>query len=263
MIYSSDIGYKISIITPTYNSQKTIEENIKSVLSQKFTNWEQIIIDNCSTDKTLEIVNKFKNRKIKIFSEKDKGIYDALNKGIKISTGNIISILHSDDFFFNNNSLKLVEKNFRLNNCGIIFGDLIYLKKNNKNKIFRYWQSCDFKKGSFFKGWSPPHPSFFVKKEVYTNFGYYIRKFGNSADIELMYRFLEKKEIRSKYINSIFVAMRYGGASNKSFLAIIKQNINTINILKIQKNPIKICIFIIYKFFNRLNQIFKRPMKKR
>ena len=99
MMYPSDIGYKISIITPTFNSQKTIEENIKSVISQKFTNWEQIIIDNCSTDKTLEIVNQFKNQKIKIFSEKDKGIYDALNKGIKKSTGNIISILHSDNFF--------------------------------------------------------------------------------------------------------------------------------------------------------------------
>lgn len=249
---------KISIITPTYNSQKTIEDNIASVIQQKYQNWEQIIIDNCSNDKTLEKIKNFNNSKIRIFSENDEGIYDAINKGIKKSTGDVISILHSDDFYFNEFSLKLLVQNFKQSDYKIIFGDIIYLKKN---KIFRYWKSSNFKKGNFMKGWSPPHPSFFVKKEIYNKFGYYSGKLGNSADIELMYRLLEKKKIKSKYVNKIFVSMRYGGASNKSIWSIINQNMINLKILEIKKNPIKIIFFIIHKFFNRLSQIFKRPNK--
>tara|TARA_Y100000590_G_scaffold463854_1_gene631687 strand:+ start:954 stop:1718 length:765 start_codon:yes stop_codon:yes gene_type:complete len=250
---------KISIITPTFNSQNTIEANIKSVIKQNFENWEQIIIDNCSTDKTIEIIKNFNDSRISVFSENDKGIYDALNKGIKKSTGDIISILHSDDFYFKYNSLEIVSQNFQQYDSEIIFGDIIYLK--NKNQIFRYWESCDFKKGSFQKGWSPPHPGFFVKKEIYMKFGYYKGELGNSADIELMHRLLEKNKVSSKYIKKIFVAMNYGGASNKSFWGIIKQNIVILKVLEIQNKPLKICYFIFCKFINRINQIFKKPKK--
>ena len=156
---------KISIITPTFNSQTTIEENINSVLIQAYDNWEHIIIDNLSSDKTLSIIEKFNNHKIKIISEKDKGIFDAINKGILNSTGDIISILHSDDFFFNKDALNNVVNNFLNSEINVVYGNLLYVKKLNTSKILRYWQSNNFQKGLFYRGWSPPHPSFFVKKK--------------------------------------------------------------------------------------------------
>jgi glycosyltransferase len=217
---------KISIITPTFNSQKTINENINSILIQNYKNWEQIIIDNLSTDNTLSIIKKFNNDKIKIISEKDKGIYDAINKGIINSTGEIISILHSDDFFFDKNTLTNVT------------GNLLYVKKSNKNKVIRYWQSNNFKKGLFYRGWSPPHPSFFVKKKIYEEFGNYKIEFGNSSDFELMFRLLEKNQVSSKYIDKVLVTMRYGGASNKNYIKIIK--------------------FVYIKFKERLKQFFTK-----
>mgnify|MGYP006105608339 CR=1 FL=1 len=250
---------KISIITPTFNSQKTINENINSILIQNYKNWEQIIIDNLSTDNTLSIIKKFNNHKIKIISEKDKGIFDAINKGILNSTGEIISILHSDDFFFNKDALTNVVNNFLNPEINAVYGNLLYVKKSNRDKILRYWQSNNFKKGLFFRGWSPPHPSFFVKKKVYEKFGNYQLKFGNSSDFELMFRLLEKNQVSSKYINKVLVTMRYGGASNKNLLNIIKQNLTILKILGIEKNYIKIIKLIYFKFKERLKQFFTKP----
>jgi len=252
---------KISIITPTFNSQKTINENINSVLIQSYKNWEQIIIDNLSTDNTLSIIKKFNNDKIKIISEKDKGIYDAINKGILNATGEIISILHSDDLFFDKNTLTNVTSNFLNSEISTVYGNLLYVKKSNKNKIIRYWQSNNFKKGLFYRGWSPPHPSFFVKKTIYEEFGNYKIEFGNSSDFELMFRLLEKNQVSSKYIDKVLVIMRYGGASNKSLLNIFKQNLTILKILGIEKNYIKIIKFVYIKFKGRLKQFFTKPKR--
>jgi len=136
----------------------------------------------------------------------------------------------------------------------IIFGDLIYVKKDNPNVNLRIWKAGSFIKNSFFKGWHPPHPSFFAKRSLFKKFGYYDLINGNSADVELMFRFLETYQIKSKYINKTLVKMRYGGASNKNISSIISQNIQILKFLKIDKNLFKICIFFINKFFNRLKQ---------
>ena len=156
---------KITVITPTFNSANTILANLASVKNQKYKNLEHIIIDNKSVDGTLNLIKKQNDNRIKIVSEQDNGIYDAINKGIKLAKGEIISILHSDDKYYNNHTLLNIINNFKDRNIDIIYGNLLYTKKNNLNKIIRYWKSTNYIQGMFFKGWSPPHPSFFVKKK--------------------------------------------------------------------------------------------------
>ena len=244
---------KITVITPTFNSANTILANLASVKNQKYKNLEHIIIDNKSVDGTLNLIKKQNDNRIKIVSEQDNGIYDAINKGIKLAKGEIISILHSDDKYYNNHTLLNIINNFKDRNIDIIYGNLLYTKKNNLNKIIRYWKSTNYIQGMFFKGWSPPHPSFFVKKKIYQKFGLYSTKIGNPADIELMYRFLELKKVNNKYINKILIKMRYGGKSNKNFFEILKQNFQILNFLNL-KNPISVIKFIYFKFINRALQ---------
>ena len=250
---------KVSIITPTFNSEKTISDNINSILKQNHEDWEQIIIDNKSSDKTIQLINKFNNPKINIYSDSDLGIYDALNKGIEKASGEVISILHSDDFYYEDTVLFNIIDNFRKNRAKIIYGNLVYVGKNNNDKVIRFWKSNKFKTGFFYNGWSPPHPSFFAKKEVYDKFGNYNINLGNASDIDLMFRFLEKNKLESLYLNKIFVVMRYGGASNKNLSSIIKQNISILRILGIQQNFFKIIFFLINKIINRAMQFFYKP----
>ena len=229
---------------------------------QAISNSENIVIDNLSSDSTLSIIKRFNNHKIKIISEKDKGIFDAINKGILNSTGEIISILHSDDFFFNKDVLTNVFNNFLNSEINIVYGNLIYVKKSNTGKLLRYWKSNNFQKGLFYRGWSPPHPSFFVKKKTYEKFDNYKIEFGNASDFELMFRLLEKNQVSSKYIDKVLVTMRYGGASNKSLLNIFKQNLTILKILGIEKNYIKIIKFVYIKFKERIKQFFTKPKPK-
>ncbi len=244
-----------SIIIPTYNSAKTIQKNLDSIISQSFEDYQVVVIDNNSTDETVDIIKKNNIKNIKFLIEKDNGIFDAINKGIKISDNEYISVLHSDDFYNDKDVLQYVFNTFEENTSNdIVYGDLIYVKKDNINLNVRYWRPGPFRKNSFFKGWHPPHPSFFVKKNLFKKFGYYNHKIGNSADVELMYRYLELNNLKSKYINKTLVKMRYGGASNKNFLSIYNQNIQVLRSLKIHKNIFKIIIFFVYKLFDRLKQ---------
>lgn len=205
---------KISIITITYNSEKTIADTIKSVLVQTYKNIEYIIIDGKSSDKTLKIINKYKKKKFKIISEKDYGIYDALNKGISLATGDIIGFLHSDDVFYDKQVLFNIAKTFENYNIDSLYGDLLYVNAQNTNKIIRYWKSKDFNKSSFKAGWMPAHPTFYVKKEIYKKYGNFNINLKISADYELMLRFLYKNTISTKYLPLILVKMRMGGTSN-------------------------------------------------
>ena len=248
---------KITIITPTFNSAKTILTNISSVKKQKYKNLEHIIIDNNSDDQTVNLIKKSSHKNIKIITEKDNGIYDAINKGIKLAEGEIISILHSDDIFYDNQSLLRVIETFEKKKIDIVYGDLLYVSKNNLNKIIRYWRSNQFRQNLFEKGWSPPHPSFFVKKRIHNKFGYYNTKIGNSADIELMYKFLELKKVNSMHISKVLIKMRYGGKSNNNIIEIIKQNIQILKFLNL-KSPIKIIKFIYFKIIDRVLQFIKK-----
>ena len=247
----------ISIIICTYNSEATIEDTIKSIIEQNFKDYEVVIVDNNSTDKTVEIIKSYNLKKQQILIEKDNGLYSAINKGILLANGDIISILHSNDFYYESNTLTNIVEIFTLRNLDIVYGDLLYVKEHNKNSILRYWKSNTFIKGSFLKGWSPPHSSFFSKKKVYMEGKLYSENLGTSSDIELMYRFLEQYNFKSEYLNKVLVVMRYGGLSNNNFKNIYHQNVTTLKFLKIDNDFLKIIIFFIYKFLNRLKQFIK------
>ena len=242
-----------SIVIATFNSEKTIKECLKSVKTQSFENYEIVIIDNNSTDRSLKIIKKLNFKKIKIISETDTGIYDALNKGIKKSSGEVISILHSDDLYSNQNVLKNVYNKFS-KNIDIVYGNLIYVQRNNINIPVRKWIGKLSNKNNFYKGWHPPHPTFFAKRTLYKKYGYYNNNIGNPADVELMFRFLIKHKISSRHLNRILIKMRYGGVSNKKLISILKQNLKILQILKIDKKPIKIFIFFVNKIKSRVNQ---------
>lgn len=247
----------ISIIIATNNSENTIACTLESIKKQIFKNYEIIVIDKKSTDNTIKIVKKNK-LKSRIYIGRDAGIYDAINKGILKSKGSIISILHSDDYYYDKYTLLNVIKVFQKKKVDIVYGNLLYVKKNNKNFIIRNWKSSIFKNNLFMKGWSPPHPTFFCKKENYRIAGLYNKNIGNSADIELMYRFLQKQKFKSYFLNKVLVVMRYGGASNNSIKNIIQQNLSILKFLKITNNFFLVFVFFASKAYLRVNQIIFR-----
>lgn len=217
---------KVSIITVVFNNNLTIREAINSILSQTHNDIEYIIVDGGSTDGTLEIINEFKDRIAIIISEADKGIYDAMNKGLKIASGEIVGILNSDDIYFNNSIISLVVKEFVNNkNLDILYGDLVYVTQNDTNKIVRRWISCGYYSRYFENGNVPPHPSLFLKKHVYIEVGYFNLKYRLASDYEFMLRLFKKHSFTSKYINKYLVKMRLGGATNNSYKNIILGNL--------------------------------------
>ena len=251
---------KISIITVSYNSENFIESCINSIISQSYKDIEYIIIDGSSKDNTLKIIKRYSRYVSTIVSEPDKGIYDAMNKGIKIAKGEIIGFLHSDDMYQNTDVLSKVANVFK-NNASLDAGyaDLIYVKKTNTSRIVRYWKSSKFIKGSFSKGWSPPHPTFFVRRSVYERYGNFNLKYPIVSDIELMMRLLEVHNIQTQYLNEIWIKMRLGGLSNKNFKSILKQNQDILRALSNHTLSSNIITFVINKILSRLKQFFQRP----
>jgi len=247
----------VSIITTVLNSRETIEDTIKSVLNQYYPNIEHIIVDGGSIDGTIEVINKYRKKISKFISEKDKGIYDGMNKGIRMAGGEIIGILNSDDIYASDNVIEEVVKTMEESNADCCWGDLVYVDTKDTNKIIRYWKSSEYEPGKFRKGWMPPHPAFFVRKWVYEKYGTFNLNFPISADYELMLRFLEKYKIKTCYISQVMVKMRIGGQSNKSIINIIKANLECyrawrLNGLKI--NPLRILLkplFKIPQYFGR------------
>jgi glycosyltransferase involved in cell wall biosynthesis len=208
---------KLSIITITYNSALTLENTIQSVIQQSYENSEYIIVDGQSTDGTLNIIEKYKNHIHQFVSEKDKGLYDALNKGIKMATGDVIGILHSDDFYAYDKVLENVMHLIQTENSDAVYADLDYVDKNDTSKIVRKWKSGNYKPGAFLNGWMPPHPTFFVRKDCYQKFGMFNLLLKSAADYELMLRFIHKHQIRLSYLPECIVKMRTGGTSNITF----------------------------------------------
>ncbi|HZF62996.1 MAG TPA: glycosyltransferase family 2 protein [Chitinophagaceae bacterium] len=206
---------KISIITVTYNSSATIADTLKSVRSQTYPNIEHIVVDGYSTDNTLAIVKSFPHVS-KCISEKDAGIYDAMNKGLKLATGDIIGILNSDDMYADEDVLMKVAEEFSSGDVDTLYGDLHYVHPHNTDKVVRVWKSGNFAKSSFHYGWMPPHPTFFVRKEVYDTVGLFNISLKTAADYELMLRILYKHGYNANYLPHVMVKMRAGGISNGS-----------------------------------------------
>ena len=207
---------KISIITATYNSAATIRDTLESVKNQTYTDIEHIIIDGASKDNTLAIVAEYPHI-AKVISEKDKGIYDAMNKGIILATGEIIGILNSDDFYSNNGIIEKVTRLLVSSNVDTVYSDLDFVNEKDIQKIERKWKSVEFRKQHFLFGFMPPHPTFFVRKEIYQTFGLFNISFRIAADYEIMLRFLFKNNVSSCYIPETTILMRNGGESTKNF----------------------------------------------
>jgi glycosyltransferase involved in cell wall biosynthesis len=208
---------KVSIITATYNSESTIADTISSVVNQTYPDIEHIIVDGASTDGTLGIAGSLGHNG-PIISERDNGIYDAMNKGIKMATGDVVGILNSDDFYSHDHAIEHVVHSFKKNNRDSVYGDLVYVDANDPSRVLRKWIAGKFQRRHFLKGWMPPHPTFFVKREIYDRLGTFNLDLKSSADYELILRFLFVNKISVEYLPGILVHMRAGGYSNRSWL---------------------------------------------
>jgi len=247
---------KITIITVTLNSEAAIENTIQSVLKQDYKNKEYIIIDGGSEDNTIKIVNKYKNKIKKILIEKDRGVYDAINKGIDLARGSIISILHSNDIFYNSKVLSNISKRFlQEKDVKIIIGDTKY---SNNRRFFptRYYSANFFKKFMMIFGYSPPHPSSFVKRDVYLKCGSYKYYYKTAGDFEFFLRVLFKKKVKYKLVNRCYVLMSPGGISDRGIKSYYNSTIEILKAFrenKIYSNfflillrfPIKLCNFLV------------------
>jgi glycosyltransferase involved in cell wall biosynthesis len=210
---------KISIITPSFNSIKTIAQTIESVISQDYLDLEYIIIDGGSLDGTIEIVQKYQQQfPIILVSEKDQGLYDAMNKGLALASGEIIGILNSDDLYFDNQVLSKVAKAFAKNSdTSAVYGDLVYFKNNDFQKTIRHWSAGSYRPKKLSSGWIIPHPVLFVKKEFYTNHPQWFNlQFKIAGDYEMILRFLLIYKMSVYYLPEVLVRMRAGGLSGRS-----------------------------------------------
>jgi glycosyltransferase involved in cell wall biosynthesis len=215
---------KISIITIAYNSAETIEATIQSVISQDYTDVEYIIIDGASKDATMDVVDRYRDQIAVVVSEPDQGIYDAMNKGVARATGEIVGILNSDDFYADNTVLSNVVARFNESGAEAVYADLVYVERDNPDKVIRYWKSKPYKPGMFRKGWMPAHPTFFLKNECYRTHGTYSTELRSAADYELMLRMLEKHKISAVHLPRVLTKMRVGGQSNVSLKNRIRAN---------------------------------------
>ena len=209
---------KISVITPVYNGQETIKSCIESVFNQKYQNKEYIVVDGGSNDETVNILRSYISKDLKWISEKDKGLYDAFNKGIAMSTGDVICFLCADDMYAHENVLETVSKTFAANpDHDIVYGDIIYVNRKDLGKIDRYWKSSPFRPGLFRKGWLPPNTALFIRRQSFDKHGVFSLKYRFASDVELQYRFFEVHRLRTLYMPGILVAMRSGGVSNSDW----------------------------------------------
>ena len=249
---------KISLITVCRNAVNTIEETLLSVQNQNYPQVEHIVIDGASSDGTVNIIQQHKSSITTYISEPDRGIYDAMNKGIAMASGEIIGTLNADDIYADETVLSQVATIFANPEIDACYADLIYVDPNHPEKIIRYWRSRDYRSGLFEKGWMPAHPTFFVRRKIYEKFGNFDLSFPRQADFELTMRFLAVHEIRSHYEPNVWVRMQTGGISNRNIIGILKGNIEAYQACK--KNGLKVnLLFIPRKMISRIPQFLSRP----
>ena len=206
---------KISIITVVLNNHDYFEDCLKSIFGQTYSQLESIVVDGGSTDGSLEIIRRYEKNIARWISEKDSGIYDAMNKGLRLATGDVVGFLNSDDIFYDQHVISQITEAFTPD-TDCVYGNLLYVSRANISHVTRRWISNDFLPGLFEKSWTPAHPTFYCRKKMYELYGLYRLDFQIAADVELMYRFLQKYAIRSKFINRYIVKMRDAGVSNRN-----------------------------------------------
>jgi glycosyltransferase involved in cell wall biosynthesis len=247
---------KVSILTVTYNSSATITDTIQSVLNQTYKDIDYWIIDGCSTDSTVDIIRKFEEQfegRLHYISEKDNGIYDAMNKGIEKCRGDIIGILNSDDYFTSETVIEQMVNNFS-DDIDAVYGDVHFINDNEPNKCIRYYSSAIFKPGMLRFGFMPAHPTFYARREIFQKYGNYSLDYKIASDYDLMVRFFYKHQIKSKYIKLDFVTMRVGGVSTKSLRN--RWLITKEDVIACRKNGLKTnIIFISLKYLKKIFEI--------
>ena len=247
---------RVSIITVVFNNSSTIKNAIDSVLEQTYKNIEYIVIDGGSTDGTVDIVKEYQDKISMFISEPDEGIYDAMNKGIALATGNVIGILNSDDFYINELTIGKIVKEFKEKKVDSVYADLAYVEPKNLNKTVRYYDSGNFNPSKFSCGWMPAHPTFFVKRKAYEKYGVFRTDLKIAADFDILVRFLYIHKISYSYIKEVLVKMRTGGAST-SFNSIWINNIETLRVCR--DNGIKTNIFkILSKYPAKILGLLKK-----
>lgn len=245
----------ISIITATFNSAKTLKDTIQSVLRQTNKDFEYLIIDGGSTDETIDIVKSYESEfsgRLKWVSEKDQGIYDAMNKGIKMASGDVVGILNSDDYFTSDDILQIVDNAFKSHEIDAIYGDIHFIRDGNPQKCVRYYSSRMFRPFWLRFGFMPAHPSFYCKREVFEKAGLYSLDYKIGADYEMMVRLFKKYRIMSQYINKDFVTMRTGGASNnnvRSRITLINEDVKACKENGVYTNSLFVMLKFMYKIF--------------
>lgn len=252
---------KISIITATYNSEATIRDTIESVLNQTFQDYEFLIVDGASKDKTLDIIKVYElrfNGRLRYLSETDRGIYDAMNKGIKIATGDVIGILNSDDFYTSKDVLQSVADAFNSRKeVEAVYGDIHFVRNGDLRKCVRYYSSALFKRPFMRFGFMPAHPSFYCKKECYEKYGYFDTSFKIAADFENLLRIIFLGRIKTQYIKKDFVTMRIGGASTAGFASrklIMKEHLRALKEHGIYSNAFLLSLRYFYKIYELIRK---------
>lgn len=247
---------RISIITATYNSEKTLLDTLLSLECQTYPDIEYIIVDGASKDNTLELIKSNCSKVSKIICESDKGIYDALNKGINAATGDVIGFLHSDDLLAYDGAIADIAKTFEATSCDAVYGDLEYVSQNDTAKRVRLWKSGVFSRTKMLLGWMPPHPSFYMKRSCYTEFGNFSLDYRISADYDSLLRYILKQRIEIAYLPKVLVKMRVGGISNRSLSSMANKSIEDIRVMK--KNGIIWPLALAYKNLSKLPQFIKK-----
>ncbi len=246
---------KVSIITSTFNSKSTLQDTLNSIQNQNYQNIETIIIDGGSKDGTLDIIKK--NKVIsKFISEPDKGIYDGLNKGIEIATGDVIGYVHSDDVLASETIISEIVAAFINSNIDGVYGDLEYVDKENTNRVIRYWKSKQFHPNLLKQGWMPAHPTLFLKREVYTKYGNFDLSYKIAADYDFMLRVLKDDNLKFSYLPEVITKMRVGGASNRSLKNILQKTKEDYRAVK--SNNVGGVFSILRKNTSKIKQFFKK-----
>ena len=246
---------KISLLTVSYNSESTIKDTIESIRSQDYNTIEYIVVDGNSKDGTVQIIKSYDSVVTKWISEPDKGIYDAMNKAIGLATGDVVGILNSDDFYFDPTIISKVAAAFENQDVDAVFGDLIFVDPNNLKKTVRTYSSAKWNPSKFAKGFMPAHPTFFVRRKYYEQFGVFKTDYKIAADYELLIRFLYVNKLRYQYLPITMVKMRRGGVSSRNLTSNIVLNNEIIRACR--ENGISTNVFKVYpKYFTKLFELF-------
>ncbi len=255
----SNNNSKVSIITAVYDSEKTVAQTILSIKAQTYSNIEHIIIEGKSTDNSLAVIRRLEHPKLKIFSEADLGLYDALNKGIQVSKGEIIGFVHSDDFLCDKDAIRKIADAFLDKDTEVVYSDIDYVLKTDYNFIIRHWTAGTFIKANLKKGWMPPHPTLYLRRSAYERYGVYDTHYKVSADYDLILRIFSKLEGKAVYISETLYKMRYGGISSTHLFRKMYEDYRAL-----KSNKAGNVLTLLRKNLSKLNQFrFRRSSAKK